>query len=278
MEGFDDLDLEEDVWFCKECPVKVKNSGPDCILCGAPNTNESENNIEEKSSAKWTSMEQKFHQDAKDGEVENVIAHVSTGMDVNCQDPHGETALMKASYWGQTEVIEQLVEAKADINHIAYKEGWTALMRASKSSRADAVRILIKAGADVTIMNHQGQRAFDVAGAFDGSESMPIKRILSAELHRWVSAHLKTVCKLPVKAAVIVLQYHCPEFYDEVARAKELKRLKDSENQHKTDDKDDASADARRRQEEQKLRREYGRQMRSSRTTRYNYYYDDDYY
>uniref|UniRef100_A0A7S4DD88 Uncharacterized protein n=1 Tax=Lotharella globosa TaxID=91324 RepID=A0A7S4DD88_9EUKA len=232
---------------------------------------------EEESQTKFTNQDNQFHQDSKDGEVEKISAHLANGVDVNIPDPNGETALMKASYWGHTEVIEQLIEAKAEVNKIAWKEGGTALMRAAKSAKAEAVKILIEAGADVTIMNHSGQRAFDFAGAFDGSASIPIKKLLSAELHRWVQAHLETVCKLPVKSVVIILQYHCPEFGEELQREYEMRRLKDAENAHKTDDKNTSAQDAARQMHEQQLRQEYGSQRRQIRWQQRGNRYDDYY-
>mmetsp|Transcript_18957 Transcript_18957/g.46548 ORF Transcript_18957/g.46548 Transcript_18957/m.46548 type:complete len:115 (-) Transcript_18957:112-456(-) len=114
-----------------------------------------------------------------------------------------------------------------------------------------------------------------MAGAFDGSSAMQIKKLLSAELHRWVSTYLDQVCKLPTKATVHVLQYHCPDFGDELERETATRRLKDAENDHKTDDKNDATQDAQRRMHEQQLRREFGSQRRMIRYRQNN---NDDYW
>lgn len=213
-------------------------------------------------SATWTGAEQQYHQDAKEGDLEKVSAHLAAGIAVDACSPNGETALMQASYWGHVGVMRELIEARADANHVGWKEGATALMRASKSSKEAAVRLLIRAGADVTLQNHAGQRAFDMAGAFDAKATMPIKLLLTGELRRWVAAHLESACRLPKKATRIVLLYHCPDFGDEQSREREAKRRKDAENEHKTDDKDDTAADARRQQHEAQLRREYGSQRR----------------
>ncbi|GAB5372689.1 hypothetical protein AAMO2058_001686300 [Amorphochlora amoebiformis] len=241
------MDIEE--WFCSSCPVKVKNTGPTCILCGAEPSNGSETDLKaagvSAESKAWGTREKKLHQDAKDGRTQDVISHITSGIDVNVQDPLGETALMQASYWGHTKVIKHLIDANANVNHIGWKEGWTALHRAAKSSELGAVEALIKAGADVTILSHAGQRAFDVAGAFRGSAAIPIKKLLSAELQRWVSSQLEE-CKLPSKAVDIVLKYHCPNFQDEVLRANQRKWLKEAEQQHKTEDKIDAAQEAQR--------------------------------
>mmetsp|Transcript_12263 Transcript_12263/g.14514 ORF Transcript_12263/g.14514 Transcript_12263/m.14514 type:complete len:281 (-) Transcript_12263:215-1057(-) len=278
MDVYDDL--EEEAWFCTSCPVKVKNTGPTCILCGAENTAGDEGEeygraAEKGGGSRWTASSQQFHQDAKDGEIDKIMGHIANGIDVNIEDPNGETALMQASYWGHKDVMLELIEAKASINHIGWKEGWTALMRASKSANTDAVSTLIKAGADVTIQNHGGQRAFDLAGAFNGTSAIPIKKLLSAELHRWVMAHLESACKMPMKAVGIILQYHCPEFGEELEREIEMRRLKDAENEHKTDDRSDANQDAMRRQREAQLRREYGSQRRQIRWQANGNRYDD---
>lgn len=67
-------------------------------------------------------------------------------------DPNGtegicnQTALLVAASNGDTEIIQVLLEAGADINHRDWN-GWSALMHACSKGRADAVRLLREKGA-----------------------------------------------------------------------------------------------------------------------------------
>ena len=92
---------------------------------------------------------------------------------------YGETALMEASYYGHTEVVKVLAEAKADLNitgqvnliinylltltidvyydncfiFISLQEGDTALINAASNGHTSTVNILVDYGAATDIRN-----------------------------------------------------------------------------------------------------------------------------
>ncbi|KAF0193628.1 MAG: ankyrin repeat-containing protein, partial [bacterium] len=63
------------------------------------------------------------------------------------QNKTGWTALMFAAGWGQTDTIDALLNAGADIN-IKSRFGWTALTFATKNSQTSTMQKLLESGAD----------------------------------------------------------------------------------------------------------------------------------
>lgn len=74
--------------------------------------------------------------------VQLLLAH---GADVNKHLKRGQTALMIASYHGDTEMVRLLISKGADVN--ADCEGDTALNWAKQQGHSEIVRLLIAAGA-----------------------------------------------------------------------------------------------------------------------------------
>ncbi|MEW6713726.1 MAG: ankyrin repeat domain-containing protein [Nitrospirota bacterium] len=74
---------------------------------------------------------------------------VFIGANVNARDKHFDysTPLISASFQGQNEIIELLIDSGADIN--AHDIGDTALTSAIKAGHLETVKLLIKKGADV---------------------------------------------------------------------------------------------------------------------------------
>jgi len=87
---------------------------------------------------------------------------LSKGVDVNERDNYGGTALVYASWQGQTRVAELLIEAGADVN-AQTNYGWTALMSASSRGHPEFAQLLIEAGADVTLKTNSGDTAMKLA-------------------------------------------------------------------------------------------------------------------
>ncbi|KAH6883514.1 hypothetical protein B0T10DRAFT_551286, partial [Thelonectria olida] len=67
----------------------------------------------------------------------------------------GRTALGIACAKGNVEVVEMLLEARADIT-IANSNGWTPLGLASANGHVEVVKLLFDRGADVTVANNDG--------------------------------------------------------------------------------------------------------------------------
>lgn len=77
---------------------------------------------------------------------------------LNTPSDEGITPLIAACSEGHTEIVQMLVDAKADIN-TKDADGTTALMAASARGHFDVVTILVKAGAKVNEQNSDGHTA-----------------------------------------------------------------------------------------------------------------------
>ena len=88
--------------------------------------------------------------------VKQLIAH---GADVNAAESRkGQTALMWAAAEGHPDVVQVLIDNKADVN-AASKSGFTALVFAAVKNDPKSVQKLLAAGADAELRaarRHQG--------------------------------------------------------------------------------------------------------------------------
>ena len=78
------------------------------------------------------------------GQLEQVLAR---GADVNASDRSGMTALMRAAYHGQLQMVRALIEHGANLNAMD-RDGLTALMLARHSGREDIVTTLVSCGVE----------------------------------------------------------------------------------------------------------------------------------
>ena len=87
---------------------------------------------------------------------------ISGGANVNIQDSYGWTALMLASYNGHFKIAQLLLNKQANVNHKA-NDGWTALMLASHYGHFQVAELLLNKEADVNVSNNKGFSALMVA-------------------------------------------------------------------------------------------------------------------
>ena len=88
-----------------------------------------------------------------------VTALLRSGADVNSRDEYGGTALARASYRGNQDLVKLLLAQpgiKLDQTNV---DGETALMMAAENGHAEIVDMLLKAGADVRIADEAGETA-----------------------------------------------------------------------------------------------------------------------
>lgn len=109
---------------------------------------------------------------------------VESGADLETRDEEGDTPLMQAASYGQTEIFNFLVARGARIN-VREKRGMTPLIAAAcacavatMNSTYDIMKILVEKGANVNASAHDGTTALmQAAGSPDGAPS--VKLLLS---------------------------------------------------------------------------------------------------
>ena len=100
---------------------------------------------------------------AKTGNLEDLKAHLANRMDINAQDPYaGLTPLSWAVLAGESEIIEHLIKAGADVNGRNRDEG-TPLHEAALMGRDGVAKLLIQNGADVEARNDNGETPLNYA-------------------------------------------------------------------------------------------------------------------
>ncbi|KAL6080674.1 Poly [ADP-ribose] polymerase tankyrase-2 [Balamuthia mandrillaris] len=91
---------------------------------------------------------------AADGDLEMCKLRMKSAVThVNAKDAQGKTALHEAARWGHTNVIEFLLDNKAELE-ARTNEGSTPLHLAAMNGKDDAVRFLISKGADINCVDN----------------------------------------------------------------------------------------------------------------------------
>ena len=89
---------------------------------------------------------------------ETVAALLTTNVDVDVTDMHGETTLHHASRDGNLTVVERLIAAKATVD-VTTKDGRTPLMLAAFAGHTDVLTALLSAGADPNTQDSHSRTA-----------------------------------------------------------------------------------------------------------------------
>ncbi|XP_078053518.1 uncharacterized protein LOC144478972 isoform X1 [Augochlora pura] len=87
-------------------------------------------------------------------EADTVRKVLKETVDVDSRNNYGRAPIHWAASWGNTEIIEMLIQAKCDIE-ARDKSGMRPLHMAAKYGHRDAVKMLINAGANVSAVNKE---------------------------------------------------------------------------------------------------------------------------
>lgn len=84
---------------------------------------------------------------------------LGAGADTKIRNQYNETAIMLASYHGQTEIVKQLYLHGAAIDHA----GWNPLLYAATNGHYETIRFLLSMGADINAAADNGTTALMMA-------------------------------------------------------------------------------------------------------------------
>ncbi|AWP20908.1 putative ankyrin repeat and SAM domain-containing protein 6 [Scophthalmus maximus] len=98
---------------------------------------------------------------------------------VNSSSQEGASPLMMAAVSGQLEVVQLMVEKKADIDKQDGVHGWTALMQATYHGNKDIVKYLLSQGADVNLRAKNGYTAFDLVMLLNDPDTELVRLLAS---------------------------------------------------------------------------------------------------
>jgi len=89
------------------------------------------------------------------GNLQEVLALIETGADINVRNHIGQTAISMAAGNGHDGVVKALIAAGVDIDKTD-DIGWTPLLHAIEYGHETTVKILTDAGADINHASHSG--------------------------------------------------------------------------------------------------------------------------
>merc|ERR1719471_827579 len=91
------------------------------------------------------------------GKVRSLIAE-QIDVDMVVEDPRNQgcTALLWASFYGELDIVKELVSARADISKTSQKHGHTAVFCAAQTGKLNVLEFLLEQGANADTANRHG--------------------------------------------------------------------------------------------------------------------------
>lgn len=99
-----------------------------------------------------------FFNSIKNNDLEQLKTLIKNGIDVNVGDKDNDTALIKATWYGNVDIIKFLIESGANVN-LSNNDGETPLMNAAENADINVVKILLNKGADVNAKDNDDETA-----------------------------------------------------------------------------------------------------------------------
>lgn len=115
---------------------------------------------------------------SEQGDNKQVRVLLEQGVNPNCVDEEGCSALLNASYYGYLEIVILLLTHKANPN-IVNNDGWSPLMYASVAGHTAIVEILIQQGADIHHRSFTAAQLTALECAVWSQRSAVVKTLLS---------------------------------------------------------------------------------------------------
>jgi ankyrin repeat protein len=142
---------------------------------------------------------------------QHLAANFHATSSINVQGHEGKTALMLASGKGQSDVVQSLIDAGADLNTKDIYS-YTALMIAAENGKYDVVTVLLKedgarTSADLNAQSQAGNTALMLA--VQGGHTKIVQDLINANAARTVtdsSAYLNTQNKVGITALMLAVQ------------------------------------------------------------------------
>ncbi|KAI3949207.1 hypothetical protein MKW92_041661 [Papaver armeniacum] len=102
-----------------------------------------------------------IHSSAREGELDNLVKHIESGVSVNLKDSEGRSPLHWAVDRGHLDMVELLLSKNADVN-AQDNEGQTPLHYAAMCDREAIAEVLVKQNADTDVKDSDGSSASDL--------------------------------------------------------------------------------------------------------------------
>ncbi|RZC80984.1 hypothetical protein C5167_043561 [Papaver somniferum] len=101
-----------------------------------------------------------IHTSVREGERDNLVKHIGSGVSVNLKDSEGRSPLHWAVDCGHFDMVELLLSKNADVN-AQDNEGQTPLHYAAMCDREAIAEVLVKQNADTDVKDNDGSSASD---------------------------------------------------------------------------------------------------------------------
>jgi ankyrin repeat protein len=98
----------------------------------------------------------------KNNDVEALLRALSAGVSVNATNQIGQTALHVASIWGNSKVVQALLQGRADTS-ASNQFGVTPLHYAAQNGKYEVAQLLLAAGADTKAEAKNGMKPYETA-------------------------------------------------------------------------------------------------------------------
>jgi ankyrin repeat protein len=123
-------------------------------------------------------MNMALHDATQRGDIDQVVALIDAGANINDLDKYNQTPLMNAARLGHSDLVRELIARGADLN-VTAKWRFSALMDAILCYQQEAGCILIEAGADLSIRAGKANQYYCGKTALDLAKERAQERVIA---------------------------------------------------------------------------------------------------